>query len=140
MLLRRNKTLLKAAQALIYFFIAINERLAFEICINSPIFILIIVSPPQSYLSSEDNSIYQNYKKIQLFLAQPHRQYPRSKGSGLLRTPINIVQKNFIHRIAKTPFLCYKIKKVTEVFRNPQLFGQGGPRKKGSPQRVSFPL
>jgi hypothetical protein len=71
-------------------------------------------------------------------------------------------EREFIHGIARTPFLCYKVTKVTEVFRNPQSYqksqkGQNlrgrddkrprsksslekaGFEKKGSPQRVSFP-
>jgi hypothetical protein len=46
---------------------------------------------------------------------------PPVTGVGSGRSARNAIKK-FIRGIAKTAFLCYKIRKVTEVFRNPQSY------------------
>jgi hypothetical protein len=57
-----------------------------------------------------------------IFSGSTTQRVPVLKGAGLLGTPTNIVLKSFVHVIAKILFLCYKVKIVPEVFRNPQSY------------------
>jgi hypothetical protein len=41
----------------------------------------------------------------------PSRRPLRLCGENSILDKNDIIQNNFIHRIAKTPFLCYKVKK-----------------------------